>query len=422
MSRSIQYRPPTRVILTVTAVLALALTGAPGRAQDASANTPPLSLQQAFELAWERQPEARALTQRREAGQAQRRSAQAWSPGPPSLEASVRSDRLNARQGARELELGVAVPLWLPGERSRSQAVADAQLDAVERQALLAQWQLAQTLREQWWGLLREREELRATQERLQAGQLLAADVARRVKAGELSRADQHQADAAVAVVQGELALAQARTESGELALRALLGLPADTALVISPLAEQEPSAQAPVHPLLAALQAKAQAARSVSALAKTQSRANPELTLLQTRDRSARGEPSNGTVTLGVRFPLGSSDRNRATVASAGADQTEAEVALALERERLQADQRSAQAGLAAARAVLDAATERARLALETRGFFDKAFRLGETDLPTRLRVELEAGQAQRELARARIDLSLAIATLRQRLGLLPE
>ena len=75
-----------------------------------------------------------------------------------------------------------------------------------------------------------------------------------------------------------------------------------------------------------------------------------------------------------------------------------------------------------AAARSVLEASSERARLALESRSFFDKSFRLGQTDLPTRLRVEQEANTALREQARARINLHHATALLRQALGLMPE
>ena len=67
-------------------------------------------------------------------------------------------------------------------------------------------------------------------------------------------------------------------------------------------------------------------------------------------------------------------------------------------------------------------AAERRARLASESRGFFDKSFRLGETDLPTRLRIEAEAVEAQRQAASARIELAAAISQWRQALGLLPE
>jgi len=66
--------------------------------------------------------------------------------------------------------------------------------------------------------------------------------------------------------------------------------------------------------------------------------------------------------------------------------------------------------------------AERRATLARETRGFFEKSFRLGETDLPTRLRIEAEAVEAKRALMRARIGLAQGISQWRQSLGLLPE
>jgi cobalt-zinc-cadmium efflux system outer membrane protein len=76
----------------------------------------------------------------------------------------------------------------------------------------------------------------------------------------------------------------------------------------------------------------------------------------------------------------------------------------------------------VAAARQQLAAAEQRATLARENRGFYDKSFRLGESDLPTRLRVDSEAFEAERALGRARIALALGISQLRQSLGLLPE
>jgi cobalt-zinc-cadmium efflux system outer membrane protein len=119
---------------------------------------------------------------------------------------------------------------------------------------------------------------------------------------------------------------------------------------------------------------------------------------------------------------PFGAGPRNEARVATAQADAIEAQAQLTLERDRIQADQRSAAARIDAARAQLDAAQRRARLARESRGFFDKSFQLGESDLPTRLRIEAEAVEAERQEARSRIGLAAAISAWRQSLGLLPQ
>ena len=106
----------------------------------------------------------------------------------------------------------------------------------------------------------------------------------------------------------------------------------------------------------------------------------------------------------------------------AARADALDAEVRLQAQQDRLAADVAAASARVKATQAQREAMARHAALARDTRGFIDKAFRLGEADWPTRLRVELEAVQAERQLARARIDAAAAISTLRQAMGLLPQ
>jgi len=108
----------------------------------------PANLKDVFDAAWARQPESQALLMRRDAVQAQRRAAAAWTPEPPALEISNKTDRLTRNDGARELEAGIAIPLWLPGERSNSGALADAQTAAVESRVEAARLRLAATVRE----------------------------------------------------------------------------------------------------------------------------------------------------------------------------------------------------------------------------------------------------------------------------------
>jgi cobalt-zinc-cadmium efflux system outer membrane protein len=122
------------------------------------------------------------------------------------------------------------------------------------------------------------------------------------------------------------------------------------------------------------------------------------------------------------VRIPFGGGPRHDARIALANAEAIEAAATLERERERLVRAAALAQVQVDAARAQLAAAEQRARVAGENRGFYDKSFRLGESDLPTRLRIEAEAVEAERALMRARIGLAQGISQWRQSLGLLPE
>jgi cobalt-zinc-cadmium efflux system outer membrane protein len=386
-----------------------------------AAETPP-SIKQAFEAAWARQPEVRAAGARREAVGARRQTADSWLAEPPSLDVSYKTDQLNRDQGSREYEAGLAMPLWLPGERAGQRALAEVEGAALESQLEAVRLRTAGEVREAWWSLALARIDLEAAEARRLNTERLAADVARRVKAGDLSRADGHQADAAVAGAVAEIARSRGTLAETAKRLRSLTGVTVNGA--VSAATEPTPSEvnAGDAHPLLKDLAARVATARAARNLAGMQSRANPELRLAATRDRANAGDAWSNTLTLGVRIPFGSDSRQRARVATATAEETEVEAQLAVAQERIAAEIDAARQREEAARARLAAAEQRVRLANESRGFFEKSFRLGETDLPTRLRIESEAAEAEREAARARIELAASVSALRQALGLLPE
>lgn len=390
------------------------------------AQSAPLTLKQAFESAWARQPEAQSLAARRDAAAARRESADTWLAEPPALELSGKTDQLNQNHGSREYVAGVALPLRLPGEQTRAAALADAESRMVSSRTLAAQLRVAASIREAWWSWQRARSEQALARERLANAQQLAADVARRVKAGELARSDQHQADGAAASAEMGLAEAESALAATSQQLRALIGR--SSALEVAGTMEPLPAAPADfaaldaTHPAVVELFDRAEIARRNAELADVQTRANPELLLATTRERGIFADPWQQTITVGVRFPFGSDSRHRAKAGMARAEAIEAEGQLRLERERLVAALDAARIRVESSRIQLAAAEKRARLAQESRGFFEKSFRMGETDLPTRLRIELEASEAERQDARARIDLAAAVSAYRQALGLLPE
>lgn len=387
------------------------------------------SLRALFDHAWQRQPEAQAQPLRQQAAEATRLAAQRWTAEPPALQLQTRTDRPGSQQGQREVEVGLAAPLWLPGERGRSAALGDAQWQQVQSQQRAAQWQLAAQVRQAWWDWQRARSDLALAQDRLHSARQLAADVQRRWQAGDLARTDGLQAQAVVAQAEAAQAEAQGALQAARAALSAwgalpgtAPGAPAPQDWRAEPLADAAVQAVPDNHPALAQAQAQAQVARHTAELAAVQRRANPELSVAATRGRDQAGERYRQSVTLGLRIPLGDNALAQAKEAAAQADALEQETRLQRERERLAQDLHAAQARVAAAQAQSDAAARHAALVQETLGHVDKAFRLGEADWPTRLRAEQDAAQAQRQLARARIDAAAAVSALRQALGLLPE
>ncbi|PKO88691.1 MAG: transporter [Betaproteobacteria bacterium HGW-Betaproteobacteria-12] len=414
---------PSRLVLRLCALAALAAGEL--RAQPVAVAAP-ATLSQAFAAAWARQPEAQSLDLRREVAEARRQVAESWTAEPPVLELSAKTDQPMQNQGGREYVAGLALPLWLPGERAHSGALAEAESRATGSRAAAAQLRTAASVRVAWWNWQRARGEVGLAGERLASAQRLAADVAQRVKVGDMARADQHQADGAAASAEMALAEAEALLATARQQLRALTGsLPeasgTDTAEPL-PVVPADFSALDAAHPAVAEWLDRVEVARKVADLAAVQTRANPELTVLTTRDRAAFDAGYQQSLTLGVRIPFGSASRQRARLGLAHAEAVESEGQLSLERERLLADLEAARVRVESTRLQLAAADRRAQLARESRTFFDKSFRLGESDLPTRLRIELEAVEAERHSARLRIEHAAAISALRQALGLLPE
>ncbi len=121
---------------------ALALSPFPAQAQ---------TIAEVFESAWRRSSPASGAIQRGDALLARRDAADLHTPAPPSLELGGRSDRLNQDRGARELEVGVALQLWLPGEQDRTRALAEAERGEFEARLAAARLRLAAEVREAWW-------------------------------------------------------------------------------------------------------------------------------------------------------------------------------------------------------------------------------------------------------------------------------
>ena len=89
-----------RTTASATLALAVAFTlsgAAAGALAQTTAKPEGLTLSQAFEAAWARQPELAALAARRDAARAQQQAAQSWTPEPVAVEVTGKTDRLNRK-------------------------------------------------------------------------------------------------------------------------------------------------------------------------------------------------------------------------------------------------------------------------------------------------------------------------------------
>jgi len=376
------------------------------------------SLRDAVEAAWMRQPLAQARAARAEEFAARRDAAQALFPEPPSLVVGNRDDRLHRDQGARELSAGIALPLWLPGEQGRQGAIVSADRDQYDAALAAAKLKVAGEVRDAYWQVRLTENELALARRKVVEASLLAVDVERRLKAGDLARIDLNQAQAAERLARAALAEAEIKT------FRARQGFSVLTGLSTLP-GSEEPLATQIVslddHPLLAPLQRAVATTQAKLNLATQSLRNNPELELGLRRERGLFDEPYAHSLEVRFRLPFATDARNKPRIAAANGEMIEAHAAYNLERAKVAVEIEAAQRELQQARTIVQLTQARFALAADTQRLLAKAFALGELDLISRLRAENERFEAELNFTRAALEASRAVSRLNHAKGLLP-
>ena len=402
-----------------------ALLASHALAQTAS-QLPTPTLRQALDAAWQLTPSARAESNRRSELAAKEKAATSWMSGEPVAGIAHRSDRLNKNEGFREYEAELELPLWNPGVRAAAQAEVSAQRFSFDGQFALARLKLAGELRALSASSATARAERDLNQRKLQDANALGQDLNRRVKAGENARVDALQAQ--VVVQQAQAALAQADSQLSRLQTqwRGLTGLASASALdeTLSSLAVNDAAGIAPVppdHPALRQAQAQVHAAQAKANLASADKRDPMSVGLSVSRERSAFDASSETKLRIALRLPLGGNNRNAPRRAAALAELDAAKAEADAVARQLTAEVAAVAAELRAARTAQSAAIERNRLSTEVQTLITKSWRLGDSDLPARLRADNEQFEASLALAKASIDVQRAIANLNQANGLLP-
>jgi cobalt-zinc-cadmium efflux system outer membrane protein len=409
-----------RKVLLGTVLLALSL---PSHA--AEIGKPIAGLANMVEQAWRRNP----LAAGQEAREAEARAAQGvaagLTPEPPSISLGNLNDRQGRNAGKQEWEVEFAVPLWLPGQKDARVAEADSRAGETAARRAADKLSVAGEVRDAWWSLAAARTAQSLALRRLDTARALDGDVQKRFKVGELSRIDANLAHGEVLAAETDLIESKAALLQAEQAFRLLTGVDAPAELgdevVATGRATTEDAAIGDSHPRLAAAATASHSAWARVKVADETRRAAPELSLRVVRDRNDFAEPygNNIGVKLKIPFSSGSQVRRENSAAQAEAEKADAEMRQTEMRVR-QEIERSRRA-LDAAERQLRMADERRALSADNLRLAEKSFTLGESDLPTLLRIRAAAFETETNYDRQRLSRAAAISRLNQSLGVLP-
>lgn len=377
------------------------------------------TLGDALEQAWSRHPQAQVFNAREGEANARLALATGLTPSPPSMSFANVSDRFNADTGQDAWEFEVALPMWLPGQRTAHGREAQSAFAELSARRAAQRLQLAAEVRDAWWTLADARNSLDMTTHRETAAKTLLADVQRRFKAGELARIEVNLADLERLAAESDTLNAQSSVQQAEQTYRLLTGVDAPALLPeeVAPIT----STTTTLHPQLIAAQALTQLAQARVGVAQQTGRDAPELAVRWGRDRADAHAAYANSVGIKLTVPFGSDARLRQASSAALAEALQADAELMLTQQRLDLDIARAQRDLNTALRHLTKAQERLVLTNDTLRLSEKSFALGESDLASLLRARAADFESKTAMNRQRIARAASLSRLNQSMGVMP-
>lgn len=387
--------------------------------QDVLETNPALTLKEALNLTFSRNPQQYQLQARDRDVLARRSRSDTLLPKPPALSLIHQNDALGSGRGEREWQADMEIPLWRSGQRAARTAVAEnakIDLEASKERLLL---EAAGQLRDAVWEVKMVESQLALARLRYETAQALEQDVARRFKAGELAKTDLMLAQQETLQAKTEVVRADAEFNHARHRYRVLTGLqqiPGQLEEVQSTLESYSES-----HSLWREAETRVALSERERNLTAVESKDNLQLVVNTRSQRGAFDNAYNDSVGLSIRIPLSTESHMAPQLAAADIHVAQAVADRERLRYQLETAMHEAEHNLAVTRVELEIADTHHAIARENLRLSDKAFQLGEIDLVNLLRTRAQAYEAERALSTRQIQLTWDIARYNQAVGVLP-
>ena len=352
------------------------------------------SLGMAVDAALERLPGDRRLQARAKQVEAFQSRSSALLAGTPALHLRGQTDRWQGDSGLRELEGGLELPLWWPGQRAewRQSATGGRALLEAEQQA--RRWEVATEVWNRYFSVVFAELDVELTQQEIRLFQALRRSVRVRIDAGDAAPMEVLGVEEQLRARQAENQAAVSRLAEANFEWRLTTGWSVRPALR-SEVPGSEPPAGG-THPWLVLAQARLFQQKSELRTRQAVGAGQP---VLQLGARSERAGAESSTESLGVSIsvPFGGAahrgvELSELAIEVAAAEDEVRNMAREVRRQAHEAHHR-----LATARRLQALAVERDELAESERSLARNAYEIGEMSLADRLQVELRATAATR-------------------------
>ncbi len=406
----------------------VATTGA-NHAESGAQAAPPITLDQAWQLAEDANATLRQARAQRAAAEGELADASALLWNNPRLSAErVRRDVPQAGlapETRREAAFGLEQTFEIAGQQGLRRKASQQQLQALEAAIEEARLQIRAEVEQRFVRVLSIQERIATESASAKIIEDTAASTAKRVAAGEDSRLDGNLARVEAVRARNQIAMLQEQLTQARAELGATLQLPmAQLPSAVGPLAQVETAyslaqlqESAAARPLLRSLEHREQAAKSRLSLERAAR--FPDLTLALSRGREGPSTARERLTGVTLSLPLPLFRRNAGAIGRAATELTQAQIEQDTERRNSHASIAALWQQLQSLKARVDALQTAVLPALEENQRLSvKSLQAGEISLVQLLLVNRQVLDGRRDTIDALTELRMTQIALRQAAG----
>lgn len=377
------------------------------------------TLHDVVEKTYQRNPRLQTMQARLKHIDALEQNTQSLWADDPAFTINHYNDLIMDNNGLQEWEVGMDLPLWLPGQKAARLKTDEQQRSLINASEPALKLELAGIVRELLWNIALSQNRVTVARQEWEIVKKLEQDVKKRVDLGDLAYSDlilaQQESlakEAAWSNAMQEYRHAQHRYDM----ITGLNILPAD----YKETATDELSITIN-HPTLKEAHEKVISSTAKRDQIILEKRDNPSLFVGTRHERGNSDEDFANAISLSFRMPLGLSAHTTPKITAAEVEVTENQSEMELLHRELMIKIQDASRELIATQEQFDFARRQNELSKQNLAMSRKAFSLGETSLIELIRIQAQAFTAERNLHQKQLEVGLHTARLNQAKGIIP-
>ncbi len=337
----------------------------------------------------------------------------------PSIKVNHYNDVLTGSNGLQEWEVGMELPIWLPGQKDAHQKTLTQQRSSVDASEPALKLEIAGIVRELVWNIALTKNRMEVAEQEWDVVKKLEEDVNKRVELGDLAQSDMILAqqeslskEAAWRIASQEYRHAQHRYEM----ITGLNELPANYEEMMT-----DDLSITFDHPALKELNEKVNYSAAQRDQIMLEKRGNPSLFIGTRHEKGTSNVGFDNAIGLSLSIPIGLSSYTTPKVTAAEVALSENRSEMELLHRELDIAIQDASRELAATVDQYEFARRQNQLSKRNLAMSRKAFSLGETGLIQLIRIQAQAFAAERNMHQKHLEVGLQTARLNQAKGIIP-